>query len=277
MTSSESVQPDRPHSLIIRGKMKLRALTSTLFATLVLWTACTNATIDHDKVLPFPQPEPVTISEKAAITFQPQLYIPEGVCVSYPAVNAAGETIGGLKGSNGNDACMYAPLGSQVYGRARWFKDLWAIMYAWYFPKDFWAAFPTHRHDWKSVVVWIDNPDLEMPKIVGVSMSESDTKYNKRLKLFASDFAGFQTMGRRRYRTYIYGSNTSLRFQYGTTLGHSYLTFSRWDGDYQGLIMWEQLTDEARAALNDGNNFEKAEVPFSDEHYEDHLDEAWPL
>ncbi|ETN09907.1 hypothetical protein PPTG_11479 [Phytophthora nicotianae INRA-310] len=247
MTSSESVQPDRPHSLIIRGKMKLRALTSTLFATLVLWTACTNATIDHDKVLPFPQPEPVTISEKAAITFQPQLYIPEGVCVSYPAVNAAGETIGGLKGSNGNDACMYAPLGSQVYGRARWFKDLWA------------------------------NPDLEMPKIVGVSMSESDTKYNKRLKLFASDFAGFQTMGRRRYRTYIYGSNTSLRFQYGTTLGHSYLTFSRWDGDYQGLIMWEQLTDEARAALNDGNNFEKAEVPFSDEHYEDHLDEAWPL
>ncbi|ETK87439.1 hypothetical protein L915_08112, partial [Phytophthora nicotianae] len=39
----------------------------------------------------------------------------------------------------------------------------------------------------------------------------------------------------------------------------------------------EQLTDPARAALNDGNNFEKAKVPFSDEHYEDHLDKAWPL
>ncbi|KAG2831233.1 hypothetical protein PC118_g20813 [Phytophthora cactorum] len=38
--------------------------------------------------------------------------------------------------------------------------------------------------------------------------------------------------------------------------------------------MLEQLTDAARVALNDRNNFGKAEVPFSDEHYEDHLDKA---
>ncbi|ETP08904.1 hypothetical protein F441_15185 [Phytophthora nicotianae CJ01A1] len=63
------------------------------------------------------------------------------VCVSYPAVNAAGEVTGGLKGTNGNDACKYAPQGSQVYGRAGWYKDLWAIMYAWYFPKGF-GCFP---------------------------------------------------------------------------------------------------------------------------------------
>ncbi|KAG3166009.1 hypothetical protein PC129_g20065, partial [Phytophthora cactorum] len=92
---------------------------------------------------------------------------------------------------------------------------------------------PTRRHDWKSVVVWIDNPDLETPKIVGVSMSKSDTKYYKELKT--------------------------------------------WDGEYQDLIMWEQLTDAARVALNDSKNFGRAEVPFSDEHYEDHLDKAWPL
>ncbi|ETO63627.1 hypothetical protein F444_18711 [Phytophthora nicotianae P1976] len=41
--------------------------------------------------------------------------------------------------------------------------------------------------------------------------------------------------------------------------------------------MWEQLTDAARAALNNGDSFGKAEVPFSDEHFEDHLAEAWPL
>ncbi|KAG2798669.1 hypothetical protein PC129_g20982 [Phytophthora cactorum] len=39
--------------------------------------------------------------------------------------------------------------------------------------------------------------------------------------------------------------------------------------------MWEQITDAARVALNDDNNFGRAEVPFSDKYYEDHLDNAW--
>ncbi|KAG3195921.1 hypothetical protein PC129_g24760 [Phytophthora cactorum] len=133
-------------------------------------------------------------------------------------------------------------------------------MYAWYFPKGFWMRVPTRRHDWKSVVVWIDNPDLEIPKIVGVSMSESDTREGPRFS-----------------RTYIYGSNTSLRFEYQMELGSPYLNFAVWDGEYQDLIMWEQLTDSARVAFNDSSNFEKAEVPFSDNHYVDHLDKAWPL
>ncbi|KAF1786947.1 hypothetical protein Pcac1_g28250 [Phytophthora cactorum] len=254
--------------------MNLRVLVTTLFAALV---ACATATVDHDKIEPFPQPEPVTISEKTAIKFKPQLYTSEIACVSYPAVNAAGEVTGGLKGTNGNDACKYAPKGSQVYGRAGWYKDMWAIMYAWYFPKGFWLDFPTRRHDWKSVVVWIDNPDLETPKIVGVSMSKSDTKYYKELKTWASNFVGYRMEGWRFNRTYIYGSNTSLRFQYQIDLGSPYLNFASWDGEYQDLIMWEQLTDAARVALNDSKNFGRAEVPFSDEHYEDHLDKAWPL
>eukprot|EP00644_Phytophthora_capsici_P012309 jgi/Phyca11/119285/e_gw1.38.194.1 len=73
--------------------------------------------IDHDKVEPIPQPDPVTISEKAAVKFKPQLNIADG-CVSFPAVNGAGDVSGGLKGSGGNSACDSAPLGSQVYGRA---------------------------------------------------------------------------------------------------------------------------------------------------------------
>ncbi|ETI32693.1 hypothetical protein F443_20551 [Phytophthora nicotianae P1569] len=234
---------------------------------LLTLVACTTATVDHDKIEPFPQPEQVTISEKAAIKFKPQLgstkIVSEKVCVPYPAVNAAGEVTGGLKETNGKytvhsqkdfpgrsrplderkvgliihiAACKYAPKGSQVYGRARWHKDLWAIMYTWYFPKGFWMGFPTRRHDWKSVVVWIDNPSLEEPKIVGVSMSESDTK------------------------------TRSMSLQ-----------LAQWDGEYQDLITWEQLTDAARVALNDNAKFGTAEVPFSDTHYEDHLDNAWPL
>ncbi|OWZ19575.1 hypothetical protein PHMEG_0006156 [Phytophthora megakarya] len=248
--------------------MTLQFLATTLFSVLVI---C-SATVDHDKIEPFPQPEPVTVSEKAAIKFKPQLEIYEAVCVSFPAVNAAGQVTGGLKGTNGNDACKYAPKGSQVYGRSGWYKDLWAMMYAWYFPKAFsWLGSPTRRHDWQSVVVWIDNPAVENPKIVGVSMSRDDGKYFKELTMSPSYFVGYRTEGGRFNRTYIYGSNTSLRFEHRFDPD---MDFAPWDGEYQNLIMWEQLTDAARTALNDGKNFGKSEVPFSDEHYQNHLDRA---
>ncbi|ETO75184.1 hypothetical protein F444_09189 [Phytophthora nicotianae P1976] len=104
------------------------------------------------------------MSEKAAIKFKPNLSTSEIVCVSFPAVNAAGEVTGGLKATNDNSACKYALKGSQVYERSGWYKDLWAI-----------------------------------------------------------------------------------------------------------------TLDVARMGLNDSTNFENAEVPISDDHYEDHLDKAWPL
>ncbi|ETI53623.1 hypothetical protein F443_03463 [Phytophthora nicotianae P1569] len=63
-------------------------------------------------------------------------------------------------------------------------------MYAWYFPKGFWTGFASRRHDWKSIVVWIDNPALETPKIIAVSMSTSDTTYNHPM---ASDYIGTNT------------------------------------------------------------------------------------
>ncbi|OWZ11609.1 hypothetical protein PHMEG_00015346 [Phytophthora megakarya] len=132
--------------------MNLRTL-ATLFAVLAVFAI---ATVDHDKIEPFLQPKPVTVSEKVAIKFKPQL---------------SGEVTGGLKGSNGNDACEYAPKGSQVYGRSGWYRDLWAIMYAWYSSKGFeWIAFPKRRLDWHGVVVCINNPALESPKIVGASI-----------------------------------------------------------------------------------------------------------
>ncbi|ETO63626.1 hypothetical protein F444_18713 [Phytophthora nicotianae P1976] len=62
--------------------MKLRAFATTLFAALI---ACASATVDHDKIEPIPQPEPVTISEKAAIKFKPQLYTSEiALCLFLP-------------------------------------------------------------------------------------------------------------------------------------------------------------------------------------------------
>ncbi|ETK87521.1 hypothetical protein L917_07874 [Phytophthora nicotianae] len=209
--------------------MNLLILTAALFAALV---ACATASIGHGKVQPFPQVMPVTISDKAAIKFKPQLFTPEYVCVPYPAVDAAGETTGGLKGTKRNDACKYAPLGSQVYGRARWYKDLWAIMYAWYFPNGFFMEFSSRRHDWKSVVVWIDNPEFETPKIAAVSMSKSDAKFTTNAKILPEYYAGYRIWGS---ETTAGVSNTSPRFQYVTDIGIANVQVSLEDGEYQDL------------------------------------------
>ena len=85
--------------------------------------------IKHDQVQPFPQPEPKTVSEKAAVKFKPQLHISDG-CHSYPAVNAAGETSGGLEPSGDDDGkCKGSGYGSQVYGRSAWHQDIWAMKF----------------------------------------------------------------------------------------------------------------------------------------------------
>ncbi|KAE9266667.1 hypothetical protein PF008_g31558 [Phytophthora fragariae] len=149
--------------------MNLRPLLVTAIAVAGVLGSMGGVTIDHDKVQPFAQPAPVTVSEKAAVKFKPSLQIFDG-CHSYPAVNAAGETSGGLKGTGKpNGDCKGAPLGSQVYGRASWHKDLWAIMYAWYFPKEQGSSSKGKRHKWVSAVVWLDNPAIEKPKILAVS------------------------------------------------------------------------------------------------------------
>ncbi|KAG2519483.1 hypothetical protein JM18_006919 [Phytophthora kernoviae] len=105
-------------------------------------------------------------------------------------------------------------------------------MYAWYFPKGFQGDFSSRRHDWASAVVWIDNPALDAPKLLGVSTSTSD-------------------------------SNLIWN---GPVL----------DGGFQDLIMWEQLTDAARVALNTVD-FGNAKVMFNGANFADKLDNAWPF
>ncbi|KAG7381538.1 hypothetical protein PHYBOEH_010878 [Phytophthora boehmeriae] len=217
--------------------------------------------INHDKVQPIVQPEPVTVSEKAAVKFKPMLRI-DGGCVSFPAINAAGEVTEGLKGTGGTSGCKVSLLGSQVYGRSAWHGDVWAIMYAWYFPKGFWADFPTRRHDWVNAIVWIDNPALENPKIVGLSASEGGSKY--KVAAPAPKYAIEN------------GTTPTFCHSLALFLGAPYMDFATRRGEFQDLIMWEQLTDEARTAL-ETTDFGKAEVPFIDANFEKKLEKAWPL
>eukprot|EP00644_Phytophthora_capsici_P014831 jgi/Phyca11/10715/fgenesh1_pm.PHYCAscaffold_53_\ len=193
----------------------------------------TTNTIDHDQVKPFAQPEPVTISEKAAVKYKPQLNIGAG-CVSFPAVNAAGEITGGLKGTKDTEACTEAPLGSQVYGRSAWYQDKWAMMYAWYFPKNFCAYKAAGRHDWANVVAHACHASTACSRRVprGRDPDEVTAKCNHNI------------------------------------------AYS--DGESQDLIMWNQLTDKARAALESAD-FGDTQVPFTDKNFETNLQAAWPF
>ncbi|EGZ19717.1 necrosis inducing-like protein NPP1 type [Phytophthora sojae] len=224
-------------------------LVRVLLVAAAATSSAEAVSIDYDKVEPFPQPSPVTVSEKAAVKFKPRLLIADEVsCVPFLVVNAAGETGGGLKGNGGNDGCEVAPLGAQVYGRSSWHND------------GFWDGSAFWRHDWASAVVWIDNPALEAPKVVRLSLSTSKDSYKNRAPAsFVNGTAPFL-----------------LRYLPGMSSA-ALITIDKPGGDFQDLIMWEQLTDVAREALNNAENFGRADVPFSDNNFPTWLEKAWPL
>ncbi|RLN10948.1 hypothetical protein BBO99_00009526 [Phytophthora kernoviae] len=192
-----------------------------MLATIASLAAAYAAVIDYNEIEPFAQPEAVTVSEKAAVKFKPQLRISDG---------------------------------SQVYGRSAWHNNVWAIMYAWYFPND------EVTHNWENIVVWIDNPALEEPKVLGISTTSGGgyVRYSPPEK---SDFDGD-------------GPQINYDVESSTSYHHGLDTTSR-GGDFQDLIMWDQLTEEARAALQN-TNFGEAAVPFKDGNFTANLAFAKP-
>ncbi|RLN51180.1 hypothetical protein BBJ29_009865 [Phytophthora kernoviae] len=194
--------------------MNLRAIF--FIAAAALFAAIDAISIDHDKVQPFPQPEPITDSEKAAVKFKPQLGIDMG-CLPYPAVNAAGETSGGLKGTEGTSGCEGPPLGSQ--------------------------------------------PTLETPKILAISTDQS---------------GGYGKIAPVSEDNIINGTTPKLSADVRLFRASTRIFLTTMPGDFQDLIMWEQLTDAARAAL-DSTDFGRAEVPLADDNFNEELENAWPF
>ncbi|POM73404.1 NPP1-like protein [Phytophthora palmivora] len=240
--------------------MQLHMLLVIAFVAL---TTVGAGTIDHDKVQPFAQPKPITIAEKAAVKFKPSLAVIRG-CHPYPAVNPAGETSAGLKGSGkpDSDDCKGSPLGSQVYSRSVWYADKWAIMYAWYFPKDVKniGIFKKGvRHDWVNVVVWIDNPALENPTILATSASTFGNSYVISKPPKPSDI--------------IDGVTPKMRYDEDNYERYHTIYQYHEEGEYQDLIQWDQLTDEARQAL-DTTPFGDYQAPFNNASLQENLKAA---
>ncbi|OWZ04830.1 Necrosis inducing protein NPP1 [Phytophthora megakarya] len=211
------------------------------FLAVVTFTSINGASIDHDKVQPFAQPEPITITEKAAVKFKPSLAILAG-CKPYPAVDAAGDISAGLKGTGPIDGdCEDPPLGSQVYCRSTWYNDKWAIMYAWYFPKDMQnirrLAKSGVRHDWVNLVVWIDNPAVPQPTILATSVSTNGAGAD-----------GYTIVKPPKKRDVINGTTTKVRYSEESTNRYHTIYLYDKEGEYQDLIQWSQLTEAAPAS-----------------------------
>ncbi|KAG6614213.1 necrosis inducing-like protein NPP1 type [Phytophthora cinnamomi] len=225
--------------------MNLRAVAAAAFTALVGVDA---AVIAHDAVVPFPQPTPNTTIQTVAVKFKPQIYINNG-CHPYPAVDEDGNTSGGLKPTGSQSAgCKGSGYGSQIYGRAVEYEGVYAFMYSWYMPKDETLDGQGHRHDWENCVVWLNS--LDDPSIVALSASYHSTY----LYYYPPD------------SDYLDGN--SAKIEYSTSwviLDHS-LSATSTAGETQDLIMWDQLTDAARTALED-TDFGSANVPFKEANF----------
>ncbi|OWY99136.1 Necrosis inducing protein NPP1 [Phytophthora megakarya] len=264
--------------------MNLRVFVFAAIAAMVIVHAEVTY-IDPDQVEPFPQPTPKTDSEKAAVKFKPQLIVSYG-CHPYPAVQADGSVSNGMKGKG---ECQGSASGSQVYARSKWYNDKWAIMYAWYLPKGRYSAAlgvagkykggqitfknkqrkaqDGDRHFWEVTVVWVDNPVNST--VLGVSMNlgrnlETEVPVATR---------------------HLDGSSVKLDSYNGRGFPKPRLQLTEERGEFQDLITWEQLTDEARDALSDAEFggwlmsklTTKRDMPLKDGIFEERLEDAWPF
>ncbi|KAG7380886.1 hypothetical protein PHYBOEH_011286 [Phytophthora boehmeriae] len=209
-------------------------------------------TIDFDVVKPFPETKPTTTENEIGLQFKPQLYVNSG-CHPYPAVDGDGNISGGSPIKFSSKLCKGSQYGSQVYGRSVMYKDVWAIMYAWYFPKDFLS-----RHSWVNVIVWLDSPSKNAT-ISALSTSGSLGRYRK-----YSPPEPYMVDG------------TSVKILYKKQKFVTYKTATSGRGQFQDLVMWSDLTDQAREALETAD-FGSSEVPMIDDEFLDNLQKAYPF
>ncbi|QHZ46302.1 MULTISPECIES: NPP1 family protein [unclassified Bacillus (in: firmicutes)] len=239
----------------------MKKIAYVLFLSVLAFVGLTPsanaAVIDHDKVIGFKEVTPVTVTQKAAKRFQPYLKVASG-CVPFPAVDAQGNTSGGLEPTGAPEGHCSKSVG-QVYSRSAWYNGVWAIMYAWYFPKDSPIALKPfgHRHDWEGIVVWIDNPANQNPKVLSIAYSQHGK--------FAKTAPNSHIMD---------GDHPKIRYDAPQSpINHSLYVDSA-KGGMQPLIGWEDLTPAARNALNTAD-FGSANVPFNDPNFMNHLGKAW--
>lgn len=129
-------------------------------------------------------------------------------------------------------------------------------MYTWYFPKDMpndGISTGSHRHDWESVVVWLNNPSVTNPTVLGGAAS-GHGNYKK-------------TTDPKR-------DGDSLKVEYFTqTLLNHELQFTDTVGRTYPVLDWDAMSTTVQNALTD-TDFGSANVPIKDENFVENLDKA---
>ncbi|TFK83288.1 NPP1-domain-containing protein [Polyporus arcularius HHB13444] len=210
-----------------------------------------RAVIAHDAVVGFPETVPATTVGQLYLKYKPHLKVVNG-CVPFPAVDAAGNTGGGLAPTGGTNAGCSSSTG-QVYARSASFNDAFAIMYAWYMPKDEPSDGIGHRHDWEGIVVWLDDPNKAEPAILGVAASAH------------GDFSTTTSPN-------LDGTSPLIQYFSVWPVDHQ-LGFTSDVGGTQPLIAYKSLTDAARNAL-ETTDFGSANVPFKEANFQNNLVKA---
>ncbi|KAG7394277.1 hypothetical protein PHYBOEH_005414 [Phytophthora boehmeriae] len=210
------------------------------------------ATIDFANIVPFPEAKPTSTENTIGLAFKPQLMVARG-CHSYPAVDEDGNVSDGGKSQTLLTInCQGSHYGSQVYGRFAKYKEFWAIMYAWYFP-----AAGYIRHNWEHAIVWIDRP-MKNATISAVSTTSTFSRYDITMPVDSSLIDG-----------------TSVKIYYKRLYTARYLKPTTHRGQYQDLVMWNDMPEEVRTALENAD-FDLADVPMIDDNFLANLEEAYP-
>ncbi|CAG5161392.1 uncharacterized protein ALTATR162_LOCUS6019 [Alternaria atra] len=210
-----------------------------------------RAVINHDAVVGFRETVPSGIVGQLMLKYKPYLKVENG-CVPFPAVNAAGDTGGGLA-TSGDPSGLCSSSPGQVYARAGTHNGAYAIMYSWYMPKDSPSPGLGHRHDWENIVVWL-SAQSATATLRGVAIS-AHGDYQKVT------------------RPNLDGTRPLIGYRSIFPVNHQLISTSTKGGE-QPVIAWDSMPAAAKRAI-ENTDFVDATPSFRDSNFESYLAEAF--
>ncbi|KAM0276011.1 hypothetical protein ACHAQH_007181 [Verticillium albo-atrum] len=217
--------------------------------------------VAHSSLNALPQNLDNSATSQTVKNLQPSLYIESG-CQPYPAIASNGDWSGGLNPSGSPSGSCRDLSKAQVYERGGWHNGVYGIMYAWYMPKDQGTGslgFIGHRHDWECVVVWVKNPAVANPEVVGISTS-AHGKFTKVPGAIKDVMPGTRHPKIKYYQDVNFFGTHSV----GTT-GN--------EGRYQPIIGWDFMNSNEQGTLN-SVDWGDANCPINNGNFNNNLGKA---
>ncbi|KAG5962581.1 hypothetical protein E4U58_003825 [Claviceps cyperi] len=216
--------------------------------------------IPHDQVQVIPESLPNDSIGRSMKRFQPYFNTEGAGCWPYPAVDSDGNWSGGLRPSGSEGGGCHNSVG-QVYVRGAWYRGIYGIMYNWFAPKDETLVQGGHRFEWEGAVIWLNNPSVNDPQIVGAAVTAHHGW--KRTTNIAGDISFHDGHPLCKYYVDV------------SVFGTHRMGWTSKMGGLQPAVAWEQLPSPARDALMN-TNWGKANFMLG-YGFLDRLAEAYPF